>query len=223
MDGLWIPPHSSNHHKAGQKLLPRSAALHHNSRVDHITAISASNRDSGYLLFRLPQMTWPPWRQPSQAPRDCWKTRFQCHMGRNELQTQKVCIKGRRAEYRFHIKGTPIPMVSKLPIKSLGRFVDADLNNSAQRDQLRKEKHQRSCQYRQGCTHVQIERMVPAVWSVPLPDVASNNLWKSPSLWSRSWKEQISSFTKNGLWSVLAWRVTNEPSGSVVGSSPKHQ
>lgn len=86
-------------------------------------------------------------------------------------------IKGRLAEYRFHIKGTPIPIVSELPVKSLGRFVDADLNNSAQRDQLRKEKHQRSCQYRQGCTHGQIERMVPAVCSVPVPDVASNNLW----------------------------------------------
>lgn len=48
-------------------------------------------------------------------------------------------IKGRLAEYRFHIKGTPTPMVSELPVKSLGRFVDADLNNSAQRDQLRKE------------------------------------------------------------------------------------
>lgn len=83
-------------------------------------------------------------------------------------------IKGRLAEYRFHIKGTPIPMVSELPVKSLGRFVDADLNNSAQRE--RKEKHHRSCHYRQGCTHGQIERMVPAVWSVPVPDVASNNL-----------------------------------------------
>lgn len=30
-------------------------------------------------------------------------------------------------------------MVSELLVKSLGRFVDTDLNNSAQRDQLRKE------------------------------------------------------------------------------------
>uniref|UniRef100_A0A3B1JD36 Reverse transcriptase domain-containing protein n=1 Tax=Astyanax mexicanus TaxID=7994 RepID=A0A3B1JD36_ASTMX len=47
--------------------------------------------------------------------------------------------KGKLVDQRFHIKETPIPLVSELPVKSLGRWYNASLKDSDQADQLRKE------------------------------------------------------------------------------------
>ena len=48
-------------------------------------------------------------------------------------------IKGKLTDQRFHINNTPIPLVSELPVKSLGRLYNARLKDSAQSDQLREE------------------------------------------------------------------------------------
>lgn len=48
-------------------------------------------------------------------------------------------VKGKLVDQRFHIDETPIPMVTELPIKSLGRWYNASLKDSDQRDQLKEE------------------------------------------------------------------------------------
>ncbi|KAJ8403133.1 hypothetical protein AAFF_G00360490 [Aldrovandia affinis] len=48
-------------------------------------------------------------------------------------------VKGKLVDQRFYIKDTPIPLVSELPVKSLGRWYNASLKDSDQCDQLREE------------------------------------------------------------------------------------
>ncbi|CAJ1083019.1 uncharacterized protein LOC125005379 [Xyrichtys novacula] len=48
-------------------------------------------------------------------------------------------VKGKLTDQRFHIKDTPILLVSELPVKSLGRLYNAHLKDSDQSDQLREE------------------------------------------------------------------------------------
>lgn len=46
-------------------------------------------------------------------------------------------MKGKLAEHRFHINEEPIVTVEENPIKSLGRWYDASLRDTAQVDQIR--------------------------------------------------------------------------------------
>ena len=48
-------------------------------------------------------------------------------------------VKGKLVDQRFYIDDTPIPLVSELPVKSLGRWYNASLKDSDQSDQLREE------------------------------------------------------------------------------------
>ena len=48
-------------------------------------------------------------------------------------------VNGKLVDQRFHIKDTPIPLVSELPVKSLGRWYNASLKDKDQSDQLREE------------------------------------------------------------------------------------
>ena len=48
-------------------------------------------------------------------------------------------MNGKLVDQRFHIKDTPIPLVSELPVKSLGRWYNASLKDKDQSDQLREE------------------------------------------------------------------------------------
>ena len=48
-------------------------------------------------------------------------------------------VKGKLVDQRFYIDDTSIPLVSELPVKSLGRWYNASLKDSDQSDQLREE------------------------------------------------------------------------------------
>ena len=48
-------------------------------------------------------------------------------------------VKGKLVDQRFHIKDAPIPLVSELPVKSLGRWYNASFKDTDQSDQLREE------------------------------------------------------------------------------------
>lgn len=48
-------------------------------------------------------------------------------------------VKGKLTEYRFFIGGEPIPTVAEKPIKSLGRWYDASLRDTAQVEQIRED------------------------------------------------------------------------------------
>ncbi|KAG7495746.1 hypothetical protein JOB18_004645 [Solea senegalensis] len=46
-------------------------------------------------------------------------------------------MKGQVTDQRFHVGGTPVPTVSEMPIKSLGRWYDAKLKDTEQFEQIK--------------------------------------------------------------------------------------
>lgn len=53
-------------------------------------------------------------------------------------KSRTICvIKGKLKDQRFYIDGAPIPMVSKIPIKSLGQWYNASFKDLEQSKQLK--------------------------------------------------------------------------------------
>ncbi|KAI2667638.1 Retrovirus-related Pol polyprotein from type-2 retrotransposable element R2DM [Labeo rohita] len=62
------------------------------------------------------------------------------HMKLKPSKSRSISIvRGKLIDQKFHIDETPIPMVLEMPVKSLGRWYNASLNDSDQTDQLREE------------------------------------------------------------------------------------
>ena len=102
--------------KCGQRLPPIRAYM------DDMTTLTSTVACTKHLLGKLhANITWARMKfKPSKS-------------------RSISIVKGKLTDQRFHINNAPIPLVSELPVKSLGRLYNARLKDSDQSDQLREE------------------------------------------------------------------------------------